>query len=239
MKDFLSKNRLLAITFIAYLATLMVNSVIFVEAVGNTWIYVREMLEILPAVFIISALVTVWVPPQVIIDNFGVSSGLRGKLISVLIGSVSAGPIYAAFPVTKSLLQKGASLANIVIIISAWAVVKIPMLIVEVRFLGLEFAGARYLLTVPAIMIIGSMVASRTTREGVMAAADDQLGAGASDAEIVEALPGLNCGSCGYDSCGEFAQALKSGKASTEDCSVADTVVKEEIRDLLHANTPD
>jgi len=243
VKYWVSKHRLVVLTALAYAVTLALDADLFWVALGNMWLYVREMLEILPAVFVLSALITVWVPPSVIMENFGASSGVRGKLISVLVGSVSAGPIYAAFPVTQSLLQKGASLGNVVVIISAWAVVKVPMLIVEARFLGIEFAFARYLFTVPAIMAIGALVAARTSRDSVLQTGSDP-GQEEPAEEITAALPGLNCGACGYDGCRAFGQAVSAGEQDPDSCTAADEQTRERIRAVrkkgeAHRNGPD
>ncbi len=220
-------------TLLAYALAFALAPALFWDALENTWMYVREMLEILPAVFVLTGLITVWVPPRVIIDNFGGSSGLRGKLISVLIGSVSAGPIYAAFPFTHSLLHKGASLANVVIMISAWAVVKLPMLIVESRFLGIHFTAVRFLFTVPAILAIGAMVGARTSREGVMAVGPVDESPVDTHGYLREVLTGVNCGACGYASCSEFARALHRGDADIDECNLADEETKEKVRHML------
>ena len=74
--------------------------------------------------------------------------------MALLLGSISAGPIYAAFPVSKTLLGKGASISNIVIILSTWAVIKVPMLANEIKFLGINFMGIRWVLTVTAIFFM-------------------------------------------------------------------------------------
>jgi uncharacterized membrane protein YraQ (UPF0718 family) len=77
------------------------------------------------------------------------------KLGSLLIGSSSAGSIYIAFPICQSILKKRASVSIVVVILSAWAVIKIPMLFVEMKFLCNEFMITRYILTVPGVLFIG------------------------------------------------------------------------------------
>lgn len=45
--------------------------------------------------------------------------------------------------------------------------------------------------------------------------------------ETIKKLPGLNCKSCGYDSCIEMGKAILRGVASINDCkTLADTDVK-------------
>ena len=230
----LKRNKLPFITLTTYAVVFALDSAIFARAVQNTWMYVREMLEILPAVFVLSALITGWVPPDVILQNFGTDSGIRGKLMSVVVGSLSAGPIYAAFPITQSLLRKGASLANVVIIISAWAVVKLPMLIVESRFLGVQFAAARYLLTVPAILLIGYFVDRSTTRAEVLEAGQPVQASPSSVTDrLQEVLPGHNCGACGFTDCAACARSLAQGEVEPEACVIADEKVLDQLRDIL------
>ncbi len=38
--------------------------------------------------------------------------------------------------------------------------------------------------------------------------------------EILEKLPNLNCGECGFSSCNEMAEAIYQGKASFDNCVV-------------------
>ena len=225
----IKRYKLLFIALLAYLITGIYNSALFLEAVSNTGIYLKEMLEVLPAVFILSGLIDAWVPRQVILNNFGKEAGLKGKFFSVFIGSVSAGPIYAAFPVTASLLKKGATVANSVIIISAWAVVKIPMLLVETRFLGIRFAGVRYILTVPAIILMGVLCEKIIAREGVLEVAKNETGDKKAE-QITDILPGYNCGSCGYQSCYHYAEALVNKKETDKNkCSPGGKEVAEKL----------
>ncbi|MFO7990763.1 MAG: permease [Thermoplasmata archaeon] len=233
IKERLKNNKIAVFTLCLYTFVLLYEKRIFIEAMEITWMYIREMLEVLPAVFIITGLIEVWVPKETIMKNFGSDSGLRGKSISVLIGSVSAGPIYAAFPVTRSLLRKGASLANVVIILSAWAVIKVPMLIVESKFLGFQFMVVRYLLTVPGIMLIGFATERFVSRDEVVEAG------GEVDIiidRIENALPGYNCGSCGFKGCAECAERIYDGDVDTDICDPGGEEVAKEIDTILNIN---
>ncbi|WP_432409625.1 ferredoxin [Wukongibacter sp. M2B1] len=65
------------------------------------------------------------------------------------------------------LLKKGASIWNIVIILSAWAVVKVPMLVNEVKFLGLKFMVVRWILTIISILVMAYIVSLIVKRENI------------------------------------------------------------------------
>jgi len=129
---------------------------IFKRSTNEAIYYIKEMIEIMPVIFGMIVLIEVWLPRKVIVKNMGDGSGIKGVILAFVMGMLSAGPIYAAFPITKALYKKGASTKNIVIIVSSWAVIKVPMLVNEAKFLGLKFMAVRWVLTIIAILIIGT-----------------------------------------------------------------------------------
>lgn len=84
----------------------------------------------------------------------GKGSGLKGVLIAFLLGSVAAGPLYAAFPIAGVMLKKGSGLFDVFIFIGAWSTTKIPMLTFEATSLGLAFTLTRLALSIIGILII-------------------------------------------------------------------------------------
>jgi len=93
---------------------------------------------------------------------------VRGGLISLALGTLPTGPLYIAFPMTASLLRKGASITNMVIFLGSWAALKIPQLMVEIKFLGISFTGLRFGLTLAALVIMGLIMESILGRKSVM-----------------------------------------------------------------------
>ena len=213
-----------------YVIVFFISREKFFEAINSFFIVLKDMLQVLPPVMILSGLISVWVPKEIITKNFGKSSGLKGKLISIFIGSVSAGPIYAAFPLTQTLLYKGASVENTIIILSSWAVMKVPMLIVEAKFLGMPFAVSRYLLTLPGILIMGYFASKLISRKEVLDSIDSLSG---RVLEIEEILPGFNCSGCGYSNCSEYAEAIFYNNEITSKCVKQREEVKIKLNELL------
>ena len=68
-----------------------------------------EMMSVIPPIFILLGLLDVWVDRSTMIRLTGTGSGLKGVLISFLMGSAAAGPLYAAFPVAGMMLKKAAA----------------------------------------------------------------------------------------------------------------------------------
>ncbi len=120
-----------------------------------TWEYFLEMVFILPPVFILMGLMEVWLPKDKIQKWLGNDSGFRGGILSLALGTLPTGPVYVAFPLASSLLHKGASITNVVIFLGSWAALKIPQLMVEVKFLGLKFALVRFAFTTVALILMG------------------------------------------------------------------------------------
>ena len=124
----------------------------------NSLYYIKEMVMILPVVLLITSLADLWISKDSIEKSLGKKSNIKGVILSFVLGSFSAGPIYAAFPVVKMLLKKGAKVSNVVIVLSAWAVIKVPMLANEAKFLGLNFMTVRWILTTIMIILLGYIV---------------------------------------------------------------------------------
>jgi len=53
------------------------------------------------------------------------------------------------------------------------------------------------------------------------------------EAAIVEALPGANCGACGYPGCGGLAKAILEGRAPVNACSVGGAKVASKIAEIM------
>ncbi len=161
------KNILLSVVALSYGILFIFRTDMAILSLKNSSYYIIEMLQIIPVVFILTSLIEAWVPKKVIMNNLGEKSGIKGPIISLFLGSVSAGPIYAAFPICKMLLKKGASIANIVVILSAWAVIKVPMLANEAKFLSPKFMAVRWVLTTISIFIMAYVISAIVKKEDI------------------------------------------------------------------------
>ncbi|MCL4440302.1 MAG: permease [Firmicutes bacterium] len=127
-------------------------------AVKSSIDYLVEMFLFIPPIFVLVGLLDVWVPRKIIEKNVGPDSGVRGVVISILVATAAAGPLYVGFPVADALLKKGCRMANAVIFLGTWATIKIPMLMMEIKFMGISFALTRLALTLPVIIITGYLI---------------------------------------------------------------------------------
>lgn len=117
-----------------------------------------QMLSVLPPIMILLGLIDVWVPKEALMKYMGKNSGFTGVLIAILIGSIAAGPMYAAFPFTAVLLKKGVKFSNIIIFMNAWCVTKISTLLFEISAIGYAFTLSRLVIDIPGVIIMGYLV---------------------------------------------------------------------------------
>jgi uncharacterized membrane protein YraQ (UPF0718 family) len=117
-----------------------------------------EMITFIPFLFIIVGLFDVWVPKEKIQRHIGQESGIKGIGIVILLAMLQAGPLYGAFPVAYMLYKKGASIKNIFIYLGAFASLKIPMLGIEIGYLGIKFTLVRTLVSLPLFIGIGYLM---------------------------------------------------------------------------------
>jgi uncharacterized membrane protein YraQ (UPF0718 family) len=134
---------LLVLTVAATLVLWLANRAVGAKAVSATLASLKEMLFVLPPIFIILGLLDVWVPRERMVKFLGEGSGIRGAAIGFVLGSAAAGPLYGAFPVAQVLLKKGASMRNVLVLLGAWSTTKIPMLMFEYANLGARFTFTR------------------------------------------------------------------------------------------------
>lgn len=120
--------------------------------------FALEMASFLPAMFVLVGLFDVWVPRATVERHLGRGAGAAGVFWVVLLATLQAGPLYAAFPVAVALWRKGCTPANVFIYLGAFSAMKIPMLTFEVGFLGWQFSLARTALTLPVFIALGYLL---------------------------------------------------------------------------------
>jgi uncharacterized membrane protein YraQ (UPF0718 family) len=117
-----------------------------------------EMISFVPFLFIIIGLFDVWVPKEMLEKHVGRESGVKGIFLVILLAMLQAGPLYGAFPVAYILCKKGASVRNIFIYLGAFSSMKLPMLGIEIGYLGIKYTILRTLISLPLFIFIGYLM---------------------------------------------------------------------------------
>ncbi len=158
MKKQIKRYSIFIIFLVINLSLFIVKPDIAVLAFQNSWANAKEMLAVIPPIFILLGLLDVWVERKTLMQFMGEGSGMKGTIIAFLLGSAAAGPLYAAFPIASIMLKKGSSLFNVFIFIGAWSTTKIPMLTFEASSLGLPFTLLRLGMSVIGITLIAGLL---------------------------------------------------------------------------------
>ena len=158
----MKKNKRLYLFLLFVLLAVIMVSLIYPEK-GKKFVpiifrYGWQIFLIMPPILILMGLMQVWIPKEWIQKYIGSQSGVKGKILCILFGTLPTGPMYVFLPMASGLLKKGASVSNIIVLLGIMSSEKLPQMLVEINFLGLRFAVTRFILTVVAVLIIGEMI---------------------------------------------------------------------------------
>lgn len=165
MKKFFLRYRFAVVMAAGILALNIALPEVGSRALDTIGFSFKEMLSVLPPIFILLGLLDVWVPRETMMKYMGEGSGVKGILISIFLGSAAAGPLYAAFPLAGIFLKKGVKFSNVLIFIGAWSTTKVPMFLFELSSLGLRFALTRLAASMVGIFVIAHLVDKSVNRE--------------------------------------------------------------------------
>lgn len=158
MMKIFKRYKIATIILIINLFLLIFKPEIGMNSLTGTLENLKEMLEIMPPIFILLGLLDAWVERETMIKLMGEDSKVLGIIIAFLLGSVAAGPLYVSFPFAGTLLKKGGNLFNVLIFIGAWSATKIPISLFEASVMGWRFMVTRYIIDIPVIIIIAYII---------------------------------------------------------------------------------
>lgn len=161
----LKRYRFALLALAVNLAALLIVPDIGEASLKSFWDSLLDMMSFMPPVFILIGLLDEWVSRETLMKYMGDDSGVRGMLLSLLMGSVAAGPLYAAFPVCVILMRKGVRMLNMYILIFAWCTTKVHHLLFESANLGVNFMLARLVCNIVGMVIIAFIMEKTTPKE--------------------------------------------------------------------------
>lgn len=161
----LKRYRFALLALAVNLAALLIVPDIGAASLKSFWDSLLDMMSFMPPVFILIGLLDEWVSRETLMKYMGDDSGVRGMLLSLLMGSVAAGPLYAAFPVCLILMRKGVRMLNMYILIFAWCTTKVHHLLFESANLGVNFMLARLACNIVGMFIIAFIMEKTTPKE--------------------------------------------------------------------------
>jgi uncharacterized membrane protein YraQ (UPF0718 family) len=155
IKNLVKRYSFFIIALCITLSITLLNKEVGFKTVSLAGSSFKQMLSVLPPIMLLLGLMDVWVPREKMMKYMGDNSGILGIALAIIIGSLAAGPMYAAFPFAAVLLRKGVKFSNIIIFMNAWCVTKIPTFMFELTALGYKFTLTRLAINLPGIIIMG------------------------------------------------------------------------------------
>lgn len=125
----------------------------------------KEMLGLIPPVFVLMGLLDAWIPKETFIRYMGEASGLKGVLTALILGSAAAGPLYIAFPIAMLLIKKKAKLAYVFFFLGVWSTTKIPLLLYEISYMGARFTAIQIAVCIPLFLLFSLIIEKTLSTE--------------------------------------------------------------------------
>ncbi len=104
------------------------------------------LLQIVPFLifaFIVAGMIQILIPQEMISKWVGAESGFRGILIGTAVGGLTPGGPFVSLPIAAGLLRAGASIGTMVAFITAWSLLAVSRLPMEVGLMGWKFTLIR------------------------------------------------------------------------------------------------
>lgn len=114
-----------------------------------------KVIPLILAAFALGGLLQMLVPPAFFSKWLGPQKGLKGIFLGCLLGGITPGPIYVAFPLASGLLKGGAGIGTVIAYILAWDMWPIRRMPLEVALIGWKFVLIKFTLALPLSLLAG------------------------------------------------------------------------------------
>jgi uncharacterized membrane protein YraQ (UPF0718 family) len=102
-----------------------------------------EILPLLIMAFIMAGMIQVLLPHHLMSRFLGEESGIKGILIGTVAGSLTPGGPFVSMPIVAGLLRSGAGTGTMVAYLTAWSLLGVHRLPMELGILGWKFTLIR------------------------------------------------------------------------------------------------
>ena len=110
--------------------------IVGLKAAGNLLV---QIIPLLIFAFIIAGMIQTLLPQDLISKWVGAESGFRGILIGTVVGSFTPGGPFISLPIAAGFLRAGASIGTMVAFMTAWSLLSVSRLPMEMGILGWQF----------------------------------------------------------------------------------------------------
>jgi len=130
-------------------------------------IFVNPKIGLIPLIVtatLIAGLAQAAIPKEIIANLLGKEAGLKGIALGSFLGSVVPGGPYVVFPLLGGLHRAGASVGTVIAFVTAWSLISLARIPLEIPFLGTKIVALRLALSLIlpiALGVIGQIIFSK------------------------------------------------------------------------------
>lgn len=144
--------------FILYVYLAIVKPEIAKKGIGNSLKTFVSLFTLIMAALMISQAIGLLIPEEKVMNMLGKGSGLKGIATGGLLAGLLQGGPYAAYPIIKSLYNKGAHISVVMAMLMGYGAIGIGRVAYGLMFFGPKIVGLRLLLAVPVPILAGLLV---------------------------------------------------------------------------------
>ncbi|MFW5643701.1 MAG: permease [Alkalispirochaeta sp.] len=150
------------IALLALIVAVLTDRARTVRAVKMAVTMTVRMLPMVIVIILLIAVLFAFVSPQMLERFLGARTGPLGTVLAALVGGILHVPALLAFPLSASLLERGASVTVVAAFITSLTMIGVVTLPLEIKELGRRFAflrnGLSFLAALSIAFIMGAVV---------------------------------------------------------------------------------
>ena len=156
------------------------GSAALAAAMGHAWWLFVGVVPLIALGMLLGGFARELADPKKIAPILGAQSGWLGLVLATVLGAVTPGGPFAAFPIVYALFLAGADVGAVIAFLTAWSVIGVHRIVVwELPLLGPEFVIVRVLTSLPLPVLAGAL--ARVLARGRLAVARPEQGLTASE----------------------------------------------------------
>lgn len=142
-----------------YVATYFLAPAKAIAGLRASWrIFTDPKIALIPLIaasILIAGLLQASLPTETVAGYLGEKAGVKGLVIGSAMGALMPGGPYVAFPIAGALWKLGAGVGTLIAFISAWSLLAIWRIPLELPFMGTQLVAVRILISFVFPIILG------------------------------------------------------------------------------------
>lgn len=155
-------------TILVYAVAYAVNPDYVSQGLKTSYdIFVNPKIGLIPLIItatLIAGLAQAAIPKEIIANLLGKEAGLKGIALGSFLGSVVPGGPYVVFPLLGGLYRAGAGVGTVIAFVTAWSLISLARIPLEIPFLGTKIVALRLALSLIlpiALGVLGQIIFSK------------------------------------------------------------------------------